>query len=354
MQELDFDRLRPIGLSLAMAHAIALAREQTTGAPVRVTEVHRETLRVHDGVAEFASRVLPRLQRSLSDDGDALAVGDWVLAETDRHGDWWAHRRIAPQTQLARRDMHGLPQVFASNVDTALLVMGLDADFSPRRLERYLALVQGSGVEPVVVLTKADLCAAEIEQRLQTLRARLPAGLDTVAVNALDRCAATLLAPWLAPGKTLVLLGSSGAGKSTLTNTLLGHATQDTGAVRNGDGRGRHTTTARSLHLLPGGACVIDTPGVRTLRPATDVAGAGFTDVATLAQACRFRDCQHGGEPGCAVRGGVDADRLANFHKLERELKRDTMTALQRREQLSVWKARGRTSRARMRDKQGG
>ena len=354
MQELDFDRLQPIGLSLAMARAIALARQQTTGAPLRVTEVHRETLRVHDGVTEFTTRVLPRLQRSLADDGDSLAVGDWVLAEPDRHGDWWAHLRITPQTQLARRDMHGMPQVFASNVDTALLVMGLDADFSPRRLERYLALVQGSGVAPVVVLSKADLCAAELEQRLQTLRTRLPAGLDIVAVNALDPAASTLLTPWLDAGQTLVLLGSSGAGKSTLTNTLLGAAVQDTGGVRQGDGRGRHTTTVRSLHQLPGGACVIDTPGVRTLRPATDVAGAGFSDVMTLARACRFRDCRHNGEPGCAVRVGVEADRLANFHKLEREFKRDTMTALERREQLNVWKARGRASRARMREKQGG
>ena len=354
MQELDFDRLQPIGLSLAMARAIALARQQTTGAPLRVTEVHRETLRVHDGVTEFTTRVLPRLQRSLADDGDSLAVGDWVLAEPDRHGDWWAHLRITPQTQLARRDMHGMPQVFASNVDTALLVMGLDADFSPRRLERYLALVQGSGVAPVVVLSKADLCAAELEQRLQTLRTRLPAGLDIVAVNALDPAASTSLAPWLDAGQTLVLLGSSGAGKSTLTNTLLGTAVQDTGGVRQGDGRGRHTTTVRSLHQLPGGACVIDTPGVRTLRPATDVAGAGFSDVMTLARACRFRDCRHNGEPGCAVSVGVEADRLANFHKLARELKRDTMTALERREQLNVWKARGRASRARMREKQGG
>jgi len=353
MQEMDFDRLGPIGLSLAMARAIALAREQTTGAPLRITEVHRETLRVHDGATEFATRLLPRLQRSLVDAGDALAVGDWVLGEPDRHGDWWAHLRIAPQTQLARRDMHGLPQVFASNVDTAMLVMGLDADFSPRRLERYLALVQGSGVEPVVVLSKADLCAAELEQRLDTLRSRLPAGLNMVAINALDPSATLQLAPWLAAGQTLVVLGSSGAGKSTLTNTLLGAAVQDTGDVRQGDGRGRHTTTVRSLHQLPGGACVIDTPGVRTLRPATDVAGAGFTDVMTLARACRFRDCHHDGEPGCAVREGVQADRLANFHKLERELKRDTMTALQRREQLNVWKARGRAARARVRGKLG-
>ena len=353
MQELDFDRLRPIGLSLAMARAIAFVREEVSGAPLRVTEVHRETLRVHDGLAEFGSRVLPRLLRSLADDGDALAVGDWVLAECDRHGDWWTHTRITPQTKLARRDMHGMPQVFASNVDTALLVMGLDADFSPRRLERYLALVQGSGVEPVIVLSKADLCAGQIDQRLDTLRTRLPAGLNLIALNALDSRAGLQLAPWLAAGQTLVLLGSSGAGKSTLTNTLLGAVVQDTGDVREGDGRGRHTTTVRSLHLLPGGACVIDTPGVRTLRPATDVAGAGFDDVVSLARACRFRDCRHNGEPGCAVREGVQPDRLANFKKLERELKRDTMTALDRREQLNLWKARGRASRARMRDKQG-
>ena len=228
MHELDFDRLEPIGLSPVMARAVALVREEIAGAPLRVTEVHRETLRVHDGRTEFTARALPRLQRSLIDAGEALAVGDWLLAECDRHGDWWAHVRITPQTQLARRDMHGQPQVFASNVDTALLVMGLDADFSPRRLERYLALVQGSGVEPVIVLSKADLCGATIDERIDALRIRLPAGLNTIAVNALDGSAATPLAPWLGAGQTLVMLGSSGAGKSTLTNTLLGAAVQDT------------------------------------------------------------------------------------------------------------------------------
>lgn len=123
--------------------------------------------------------------------------------------------------------------------------------------------------------------------------------------------------------------------------------------MRQGDGRGRHTTTARSLHQLPSRACVIDTPGVRTLRPATDLAGAGFDDVKALAPQCRFRDCSHQGEPGCAVREGVQADRLANFRKLEREHRRDTLTALERREQLSLWKARSRASRARTRDKPG-
>ncbi|MEO5772030.1 MAG: ribosome small subunit-dependent GTPase A [Burkholderiaceae bacterium] len=349
MQEMDFDRLRPIGLSAAMAQTIAISRQTTSGAPLRVTEVHRETVRASDGVAEFTLRVMPRLQRSLADEAQSLAVGDWLLAEPDRFGDWWVHTRIAPQTQLARRDMHGLPQVFASNVDTALLVMGLDADFSPRRLERYLALVQVSGVLPVVVLSKVDLRGNILEERLQALATRFPASLDVVAVNALDGNSVAQLAPWLGQGQTLVLLGSSGAGKSTLTNTLLGNAVQDTGAVRSGDGRGRHTTTVRSLHRLPCGACIIDTPGVRTLRPASDIVGAGFDDVVTLARTCRFRNCAHAAEPGCAVREGVQADRLANFKKLEREQRRDTMSALERREQLKLWKARGRASRLRER-----
>lgn len=348
MQDLDFDRLRPIGLSTGMARAIAVIREDVSGAPLRATEVHRETLHVHDGVAEFTARVLPRLRQALADSGDALAVGDWLLADCVRHGDWWVHTRVPPQTRVARRDMHGMPQVFASNVDTALLVMGLDADFSPRRLERYLALVQGSGVAAVTVLTKADLCAAELDERLDALRTRVPVGLDIVVVNGLDRVSTAQLAPWLGAGQTLALLGSSGAGKSTLTNTLLGAQVQDTGGVREADGRGRHTTTVRSLHRLPGGACLIDTPGVRTLRPATDVAGAGFGDVTILAHACRFRDCRHMAEPGCAVREAVQPDRLANFQKLEREHKRDKMTALERREQRNMWKLR-----IRARDKQG-
>lgn len=349
MQEMDFDRLRPIGLSAAMAQAIAISRQTASGAPLRATEVHRETVQASDGVAQFTLRVMPRLQRSLADAAEALAVGDWLLAEPDRFGDWWAHSRIAPQTQLARRDVHGLPQVFASNIDTALLVMGLDADFSPRRLERYLALVQGSGVVPVVVLSKADLCGHVLDERMQALAMRLPAGLDVIAVNTLDGTSVARLAPWLGAGQTLVVLGSSGAGKSSLTNTLVGSAVQDTGAVRSGDGRGRHTTTVRSLHCLPCGACIIDTPGVRTLRPASDIAGAGFDDVLTLARTCRFRNCAHAAEPGCAVREGVQADRLANFKKLEREQRRDTMSALERREQLKLWKSRGRASRLRER-----
>ena len=151
------------------------------------------------------------------------------------------------------------------------------------------------------------------------------------------------------------MLGSSGAGKSTLTNTLLGAAVQDTGAVRVHDGRGMHTTTARSLHRLPGGGCIIDTPGLRTLRPDADGDAllASFADVASLSARCRFRDCAHQGEPGCAVRDGVDPDRLHNFQKMLREHRRDTLSWVERRQQLSAWKSRGKEARVRMRMKRG-
>ena len=156
-------------------------------------------------------------------------------------------------------------------------------------------------------------------------------------MNATHESAAQALARYLGRGQTLVLLGSSGAGKSTLTNTLLGAHVQDTGAVRVNDGRGKHTTTSRSLHRLPGGACVIDTPGLRTLRPDGDERAlvGSFADIESLAERCRFRDCRHLDEPGCAVREGIDPDRLRNFHKLLREARRDTMTALDRQRQVA-------------------
>jgi ribosome biogenesis GTPase len=152
-----------------------------------------------------------------------------------------------------------------------------------------------------------------------------------------------------------VLLGSSGAGKSTLTNALLGDAVQATGAVRADDSRGRHTTTTRSLHRLPGGACVIDTPGLRGLAPDIDAAALAdsFDDIRTLAAACRFRDCTHHSEPGCAVRAGVAPDRLANYHKLLRDIRRETMTPLERRAVVSMWKARTKSAAARMKLKRG-
>ncbi|MBS0446144.1 MAG: ribosome small subunit-dependent GTPase A [Proteobacteria bacterium] len=365
MIQIHFDRLRALGLTPALAQQAATC----TTAPsdheedidlhlMRLTEVHRETVVLHDGHAEHGARVLPRLVRRLADEATALAVGDWVLAAMPAPGRTWVQRRVPPRSHLARRDADGRRHPVVSNVDTALLVMGLDDDFNPRRLERYLTLVGASGVQPVVVLSKADVASCTpglIDARLQALHARLPDHVDRHAVDGTSPATAALLAPYLGAGQTLVVLGSSGAGKSTLTNTLLGAAVQDTGAVRAHDSRGKHTTTARSLHLLPGGACIIDTPGLRALRPDLDADGvaASFGDIDALAQRCRFRDCSHHSEPGCAVRAAVDADRLRNYDKLLREARRDTMSALERKRQVAMWKARGREAQVRLNAKRG-
>jgi ribosome biogenesis GTPase len=355
VRKLEFEALRGLGLSLALAQQlIALLPEHPDARPVRVIEVHRETVVLHDGHVERGARRHPTLARGLAAHDDAVAVGDWGLAVCDGRGDWWLLRCLAPFNSLVRRDSDGLRHVVVSNVDHALLVMGLDHDFNLNRLERFQALVEASGVVPVVVLTKPDL-RADPEALVDSLRRRLPERVPVCVVDARSPQAAETLAPWLTRGRTLVLLGSSGAGKSTLTNTLLGADAQATGATRLHDGRGRHTTTSRSLHRLPGGACVIDTPGVRTLRPdaAEDGLAAGFDDIARLSLQCRFRNCRHQGEPGCAVAEGVDAGRVRNFHKLQRELQRDGMDALDRRRQLSEWKQRGREGTARLRAKRG-
>ncbi|MFL6660925.1 MAG: ribosome small subunit-dependent GTPase A [Rhizobacter sp.] len=360
MIDFDFQRLRCLGLTPAMAQHLAL-HPAPEGGPctlMRLIEVHRETLRLHDGHREHAARPLPRLARELSDDDTALAVGDWVLVADDAHGEHWVHARIAPLTHIVRRDADGSRHPVVSNVDTALLVMGLDDDYNLRRLERYLALVQGSGVQPVVVLTKMDVAAPTpglLAPRLAEMRERFSRSLDVVPVNGTHVSAAQALAPWLHTGQTVVLLGSSGAGKSTLTNTLAGAAVQDTGAVREHDGRGKHTTTSRSLHPLPGGACIIDTPGLRALRPDVDEATLAwlFDDIGKLAMHCRFRDCRHQDEPGCAVREGIAGDRLRNYHKLVREARRDTMTVLERRQNMAVWRARGKATRQWMKIKRG-
>jgi ribosome biogenesis GTPase len=320
---IDIDPIEPlrrIGLTAAALQHLhrqldALPSREPPLRLMRLIEVQRETLRLHDGRAEVAARALPRLVRRLDEAGEALAVGDWVLAAGDAHGEVWLHERLAPLTHLARRDADGRRHALVSNVDTALVVMGLDADFNPRRLERYLALVHASGIAALLVLSKADAAGPGATARsLEALRERLPSRIDRVAVDARSPEAARSLEPWLGAGQTLVVLGSSGAGKSTLINTLLGAARQDTGAVRASDGRGMHTTTARSLHRLSGGACIIDTPGLRALRPDADAAAvaASFEDIESLALHCRFRDCAHRDEPGCAVREAVAPDRLRN------------------------------------------
>ena len=358
LDPLSLERLRSIGLAPRILQQ-RLSLDPPSGAMLmRVTEVQRDALTLHDGQHALMARALPGLLQTLSAAADALAVGDWVFAQRNDHGQWWVAQRVPPLTQIARRLHDGRDKVarvvIVANVDTALLVMGLDLDFSLRRLERYLALARLAGVDAVVVLTKADLCP-DTAAREAEVQASLPAGAAVVAVDATHVSARAALAPWLGVGHSVVLLGSSGAGKSTLTNTLTGADTQPIGGTRSGDGRGRHTTTSRSLHVALDGGCIIDTPGLRTLRLDSDVEAIerSFDDIARLAPHCRFRDCRHEAEPGCAVREGVARERLQSFQKLLRESRRDGMSALQRKERLQVWKARSRASRARLADKRG-
>jgi ribosome biogenesis GTPase len=337
MIEFDIAALRRIGLNNLIAARLAV---HDRGLPARVVAVHRTSLVLHDGLHEFHARLLPS-------PGAQPAVGDWVLFDRNAHGEAWIHTLVEPLNELARRDANGTRQRLAANVDTALLVMGLDGDFNLRRLERYLMVARSCDVAPVVVLTKGDL-VRDADDKAAQLAARMPASLPVVRVHALESRAADVLAPWTGAGQTLVLLGSSGVGKSTLTNTLTG-AHQETGGVRQGDDRGRHTTTSRSLHLCAGGACVIDTPGLRTWQPdaGEDDVNAAFDDIDALAAHCRFHDCSHVEEPGCAVRGVVDADRLRNYHKLLREVRHAAATPLDRIAERSKWKVLNRMAKAR-------
>ena len=300
--------------------------------PARIVEQHRSGYRVSESIdAVHPAESLPEWQRAGSyrkgetNPEARPAVGDWVLVEGAAPN---ALRIVAllPRFSAIKRGAageHYRQQVIAANIDSVFVVCGLDADFNPRRIERYLLLVAGSGVQPIVVLTKADKDGADVDAALHDLRAL---DVPVLAVNAKDRTSVAALEPWLGAGRSIVLVGSSGAGKSTLTNTLLGIEKMKTGEVRESDARGRHTTTHRALTALPSGACLIDTPGMRELKPTgeEDVAES-FIDIEALAAQCKFRDCKHGKEPGCAVRaaidaGALDAERVANFLKLSNEV----------------------------------
>lgn len=352
MIDIEFETLRALGLTHAVANrAMQLAASEPATRLARVIEAQRDCFTLHDGRVEQQARMLPGLVQQLQTQAQPLTVGDWVAMHVDAHGQAWVVDRVEPVTQIARRANDGRRQPLASNVDAALLVMGLDADFNARRMERYIAMVRACEVAPVVVLTKLDI-ASNAKERIAEMYARLPATVPVLPVNALSRQACTDIGPWLHPGQTLVLLGSSGAGKSTLINTLAGVG-QLTGSVRSSDGRGRHTTTARSMHCCPHGGCIIDTPGLRTFRPDADAQtlAATFDDVQALAQQCRFRDCRHESEPGCVVRSHVDADRLDNYKKLLRDAERGELSPLERIEQRNKWKAIGKAGSQRAREK---
>ena len=334
--------------------------------PARVIEQHRSGYVVAEGPGEgHTAESPPDWQRApnyrkggLASE-DRAAVGDWVLIE----GEGARSRIVAllPRRTAIKRAAageHYKQQVIAANVDTVFVVCGLDADFNPRRIERYLLLVQGSGSTPVVVLTKADR-ADDARSAVAALADIAAQSVPVLAVNAKDAASVAALAPWLQAGMTAVLVGSSGAGKSTLTNTLLGSDRMKTAAVRDSDARGRHTTTHRALIPLPSGACLIDTPGMRELKPTgeEDVA-ENFNDIEALSAQCRFRDCRHEREPGCAVRaaieqGTLDPARYAHYLKLRDEVAGAASKLATRLAQKADEKGSGRPAAKRQDEKDG-
>ncbi len=321
--------LRAIGWRDEDTHTTADAG--AGGVLARVIAQHRNGYRVHDGIREFTAQPPAALRRRGIDPRTRPGVGDWVVLG-DTLPDTLILSIVPRRTAFVRgaAGESGEQQLIAANVDVILIVCGLDGDFNPRRIERYLVLAERSGAQPVIVLTKADL-SDETAARVEEVRALVTARVPVLAVNARTLEAGRALAPWLGAGSTAVLVGSSGAGKSTLTNSLLGIERQATQAVREHDSRGRHTTTHRALIPLPGGACLIDTPGMRELKLGDEALSlAVFEDVEALLGTCRFSDCGHSNEPGCTIRvaleeGRLDTARWAHFQKL-----RDEAAAAQR------------------------
>jgi ribosome biogenesis GTPase len=278
------------------------------------------------------------------------AVGDWVAvrppASSTEPG---LIRAILPRRSKFSRKVAGSrtdEQVVAANVDTVFLMTGLDGDFNPRRIERYLAAGWESGAVPVLVLSKADL-AADLEAQVAEVEA-VALGVPVHPVSSRTGQGMEALTSYLRPGQTVSVLGSSGVGKSTLINYLLGSDVQRTGGVREGDDRGRHTTTHRALFITPSGALLLDTPGMRELQlwEADEGLGAAFADIEELAEGCRFSDCAHQGTPGCAVEaavaeGRLDPARLESYRKLQLELrhlrtKQDEVSRLREKQRIKA------------------
>jgi ribosome biogenesis GTPase len=292
--------------------------------PARVAAQHRGEYAVWSEDGELRAKTAGRLLYEHEVGAPIPAVGDWVAVAQPEGQRSVITSILRRRTAFVRKNAgnDSTDQVLAANVDTAFLLAGLDDDFSLRRLERYVTTAWESGAQPVVVLTKSDLCE-DVDDAVLAVES-VAIALPVHPISNLSGAGLELLEPYLQPGRTAVLLGSSGVGKSSLLNRLAGHELMRTREVA-ADGTGRHTTTHRELVRLPDGGLVIDTPGLRELQFWEGDLSAAFEDIEALAAECRFRDCAHAREPGCAVLRAVDdgtleLDRLRSWRKLQREL----------------------------------
>lgn len=296
-------------------------------APARVSFQGRGIYHLIGESGELLAEIGGALRHQGSGPGDLPACGDWVLADRTTGGDRTVIRLLLPRRTSFKRKQAGTGigcQVIAANIDTVCLVSGLDSDFNPRRIERYITFAYESGARPVIILNKADICL-EVADRMDEAMSLAP-GVPVLAVSAAQGSGIDEIRDYAGRGQTIAFLGSSGVGKSSIVNRLLGQPAQEVRETDRYTGRGLHTTSARQLFFLPSGGLLMDTPGMRELQVWSVDAGldTGFKDIAGLAEGCRFRDCSHESEPGCRVRaavfqGELDSGRLANYFKIRRE-----------------------------------
>ncbi|HEC01494.1 MAG TPA: ribosome small subunit-dependent GTPase A [Sphingomonadales bacterium] len=334
---IDIPALTSLGWSAFYQQQLTSEEYETTY-PCRVMAVHRGQLILSMGTEEFT---LSFTGKMLQEQGDHQAtIGDWLLVSRTTG----AFLRLLDRKSLIKRKSAGTDnsqQLVAANIDTLFIVTSCNDDFNLSRLERYLAFAYGANVDPVIVLTKQDMC--DNPMAYVTQARTLGPLIMAEAVNALDPSTLAALHVWCKPGQTIALLGSSGVGKSTLANGL-GATYQKTGDIRENDAKGRHTTTHRSLLRLTNGAVLLDSPGMRGLGLADCEEGvsAVFKDIADLAQACRFKDCNHDQEPGCAVNAALmdqslSARRLKSYNKLMAEQQYNAATIAERRKKAKAF-----------------